>query len=137
MAKKKTAKMKTAKKAERRPQRRPSAGSVWRAIHIQAPQPRGRGKAGNQREHDVGRSLLDGSAAEVEDEEEARPRRPRGLTPLSNSPPAMYFLENPVLQRELLVNLRMGRAFVLLFLYQALLGLRSVYSPGRRTGSST
>jgi len=34
----------------------------------------------------------------------------------------MYILENPVLQRELTVNLRMGRAFVLLFLYQALLG---------------
>jgi ABC-type transport system involved in multi-copper enzyme maturation permease subunit len=34
----------------------------------------------------------------------------------------MFFLENPVLQRELLVNLRMGRAFVLLLLYQALLG---------------
>jgi ABC-type transport system involved in multi-copper enzyme maturation permease subunit len=34
----------------------------------------------------------------------------------------MYILENPVLQRELLVNLRMPRAFVLLFLYQALLG---------------
>ena len=34
---------------------------------------------------------------------------------------AMYLLENPVLQRELLVNLRMPRAFVLLFLYQALL----------------
>ncbi len=34
----------------------------------------------------------------------------------------MYVIENPVLQRELLVNLRMGRAFVLLFLYQALLG---------------
>jgi ABC-type transport system involved in multi-copper enzyme maturation permease subunit len=34
----------------------------------------------------------------------------------------MYLLENPVLQRELLVNLRMPRAFVLLFLYQALLG---------------
>lgn len=35
----------------------------------------------------------------------------------------MYLVENPVLQRELLVNLRMGRAFVLLFLYQALLGM--------------
>lgn len=35
----------------------------------------------------------------------------------------MYLIENPVLQRELLVNLRMTRAFVLLFLYQALLGL--------------
>ena len=35
----------------------------------------------------------------------------------------MYVLENPVLQRELLVNLRMTRAFVLLFLYIALLGL--------------
>ena len=34
----------------------------------------------------------------------------------------MYLLENPVLQRELLVNLRTPRAFVLLFLYQALLG---------------
>jgi ABC-type transport system involved in multi-copper enzyme maturation permease subunit len=33
----------------------------------------------------------------------------------------MYVFENPVLQRELLVNLRMTRAFVLLFLYQALL----------------
>jgi ABC-type transport system involved in multi-copper enzyme maturation permease subunit len=33
----------------------------------------------------------------------------------------MYVLENPVLQRELLVNLRMVRAFVLLFFYQALL----------------
>ena len=35
----------------------------------------------------------------------------------------MYLIENPVLQRELLVNLRMTRAFVLLFLYQALLGV--------------
>ena len=34
----------------------------------------------------------------------------------------MYILENPVLQRELLVNLRMKRAFVLLFVYVALLG---------------
>jgi ABC-type transport system involved in multi-copper enzyme maturation permease subunit len=34
----------------------------------------------------------------------------------------MYLLENPVLQRELLVNLRMTRAFVLLFAYVALLG---------------
>ncbi|MEQ8787927.1 MAG: ABC transporter permease subunit [Pirellulaceae bacterium] len=34
----------------------------------------------------------------------------------------MYVFENPVLQRELLVNLRMTRAFILLFLYQALLG---------------
>ena len=33
----------------------------------------------------------------------------------------MYILENPVLQRELLVNLRMKRAFVLLFVYVALL----------------
>ena len=33
----------------------------------------------------------------------------------------MYVLENPVLQRELLVNLRMTRAFMLLLLYQALL----------------
>ena len=35
----------------------------------------------------------------------------------------MYFTENPVMQRELLVNLRMARGFVLLFVYQALLGL--------------
>lgn len=34
----------------------------------------------------------------------------------------MYLVENPVMQRELLVNLRTGRAFVLLLLYQALLG---------------
>lgn len=34
----------------------------------------------------------------------------------------MYVLENPVLQRELLVNLRTIRAFVLLFVYNALLG---------------
>ena len=33
----------------------------------------------------------------------------------------MYLLDNPVLQRELLVNLRMNRAFVLLFAYIALL----------------
>jgi ABC-type transport system involved in multi-copper enzyme maturation permease subunit len=35
----------------------------------------------------------------------------------------MYVFENPVLQRELLVNLRMASGFVLLFLYQALLGV--------------
>ena len=35
----------------------------------------------------------------------------------------MYVFENPVLQRELLVNLRMPRGFVLLFLYPALLGM--------------
>ncbi len=34
----------------------------------------------------------------------------------------MYVRENPVLQRELLTNLRMSRAFVLLFIYVALLG---------------
>jgi ABC-type transport system involved in multi-copper enzyme maturation permease subunit len=34
----------------------------------------------------------------------------------------MYVVENPVMQRELLVNLRTGRAFVLLLLYQLLLG---------------
>ena len=42
-----------------------------------------------------------------------------GGTSCGNS--SMYVLENPVMQRELLVNLRMGRAFVLLLLYQALL----------------
>ena len=35
----------------------------------------------------------------------------------------MYFLENPVLQRELLVNLRMPRSFWLLLLYQVILGV--------------
>ena len=35
----------------------------------------------------------------------------------------MYLFENPVLQRELLVNLRTRRAFALLFGYNALLGL--------------
>lgn len=35
----------------------------------------------------------------------------------------MYLIENPVMQRELLVNLRMLRAFVLLFFYIAMLGL--------------
>lgn len=35
----------------------------------------------------------------------------------------MYVLENPVLQRELLVNLRMSRAFLLLLAYQVLLGV--------------
>ena len=35
----------------------------------------------------------------------------------------MLLFENPVLQRELLVNLRMLRAFILLFAYIALLGL--------------
>ena len=34
----------------------------------------------------------------------------------------MYLLENPVLQRELLVNLRMTRAFVLLLVYVAPVG---------------
>ncbi|MBI3462304.1 MAG: ABC transporter permease subunit [Planctomycetes bacterium] len=34
----------------------------------------------------------------------------------------MFLFENPVLQRELLVNLRMKRAFVLQFLYVAVLG---------------
>ena len=35
----------------------------------------------------------------------------------------MYLLENPVLQRELLINLRMARAFVLLLAYLGILGL--------------
>jgi ABC-type transport system involved in multi-copper enzyme maturation permease subunit len=35
----------------------------------------------------------------------------------------MYILENPVMQRELLVNLRMARGFILLLLYQVLLGV--------------
>jgi ABC-type transport system involved in multi-copper enzyme maturation permease subunit len=35
----------------------------------------------------------------------------------------MYILENPVMQRELVVNLRMARGFILLFVYQALLGV--------------
>ena len=35
----------------------------------------------------------------------------------------MYILDNPVLQRELLVNLRMARGFILLLIYQCLLGV--------------
>ncbi|MCA9099500.1 MAG: ABC transporter permease subunit, partial [Planctomycetales bacterium] len=35
----------------------------------------------------------------------------------------MYLFENPVLQHELLINLRRGRAFVLLALYIGLLGI--------------
>jgi len=35
----------------------------------------------------------------------------------------MYFRDNPVLQRELVVNLRMTRGFLLLFAYVALLGM--------------
>jgi ABC-type transport system involved in multi-copper enzyme maturation permease subunit len=35
----------------------------------------------------------------------------------------MYLFENPVLQRELVINLRMTRSFVLLFAYVALLGM--------------
>lgn len=35
----------------------------------------------------------------------------------------MYVFENPVLQRELLVNLRTGRSFLLLAAYQLLLAL--------------
>jgi ABC-type transport system involved in multi-copper enzyme maturation permease subunit len=40
----------------------------------------------------------------------------------------VYLIENPVLQRELLVNLRMRRAFVLLFCYNALLGAMVYYA---------
>ncbi len=40
----------------------------------------------------------------------------------------MYLLENPVLQRELLVNLRMRRGFLLLFGYVALLGALVYYA---------
>jgi len=35
----------------------------------------------------------------------------------------MYLLENPVLQHELVVNLRMKRSFLLLFVYVGFLGL--------------
>ena len=35
----------------------------------------------------------------------------------------MFLIDNPVLQRELLVNLRMNRAFALLLVYVGLLGL--------------
>jgi ABC-type transport system involved in multi-copper enzyme maturation permease subunit len=40
----------------------------------------------------------------------------------------MYLLENPVLQRELLVNLRMKRAFILQLVYIALLGAMVYYA---------
>lgn len=46
----------------------------------------------------------------------------------------MYFTENPVLQRELLTNLRANRAFVLMLLYQVALAtvLLVVYPSGQR-----
>src|ERR1044072_7260526 len=50
----------------------------------------------------------------------------------------MYIFENPVLQRELLVNLRMGRGFILLFLYQAVLaaGVYVAWPQNSRLGLS-
>lgn len=48
---------------------------------------------------------------------------PRRCNELRMQGPSMYVFENPVLQRELLVNLRMPRAFVLLLLYQSALGV--------------
>lgn len=46
----------------------------------------------------------------------------------------MYVLENPVLQRELLTNLRANRAFVLMLVYQILLSivLLAAYPSGQR-----
>ncbi len=50
----------------------------------------------------------------------------------------MFLIENPVLQRELLVNLRMTRAFVLLLVYVGLLGV-VVYAawPSKTHGSTS
>lgn len=45
----------------------------------------------------------------------------------------MYIFDNPVLQRELLVNLRTPRAFVLLLLYQALLAMVVFFAWPRET----
>lgn len=45
----------------------------------------------------------------------------------------MSFLENPVLQRELLVNLRMPRSFWLLLLYQVVLGVIVYFAWPRQT----
>ena len=45
----------------------------------------------------------------------------------------MYIFENPVLQRELLVNLRTPRAFILLLLYQTLLALVVYFAWPRET----
>ena len=45
----------------------------------------------------------------------------------------MYVFENPVLQRELLVNLRTPRAFILLLLYQTLLALVVYFAWPRET----
>ena len=43
----------------------------------------------------------------------------------------MYLIENPVLQRELLVNLRMKKAFILQMAYVALLGVMVYFAwPG-------
>jgi ABC-type transport system involved in multi-copper enzyme maturation permease subunit len=51
----------------------------------------------------------------------------------------MYLLDNPVLQRELLVNLRMNRAFFLLFFYVALLGavVYAAWPSGQRLDLTT
>ena len=55
----------------------------------------------------------------------------------SRSPAShVSYRENPVLQRELLVNLRMNRAFVLLLAYVVLLA-RWSWPPGRRPRTST
>jgi len=45
----------------------------------------------------------------------------------------MYLFENPVLQRELLVNLRTSRAFVLMLLYQCLLAAVVLFAWPRET----
>ena len=45
----------------------------------------------------------------------------------------MYLLENPVMQRELLVNLRMKRAFVLLLVYQIVLAAVVFFAWPRQT----
>src|SRR5262245_18233346 len=45
----------------------------------------------------------------------------------------MWFFEHPVLQRELLVNLRTHRSFLLLLLYQVLLGAVVLFAWPRQT----
>ena len=51
----------------------------------------------------------------------------------------MYLLENPVLQRELLANLRANRAFILMLLYQVALAtvLLVAYPSGQRIDLTT
>ena len=67
--------------------------------------------------------LIDIEPAAIENWQRSDSGSLPGSTRIRAQRDRMYILENPVLQRELLVNLRMARAFVLLLLYQSALAL--------------